>query len=208
MNSIANLIGNNINYFIFILATFEIILLIFLYREFKNSEKELLNFLTNISEKCELKIQTTSIPFLLTKFSDFINSVNNEKYFETKGYFENIDRQREKLELNKAMNWYNIMWVVVEIFPVLGIIGTVSAMISSVPENTKEFTGDSISKMFGGFNTALTSTFYGLLFSILFLFIITWIDTNFKKIIEECKKFEQLMGDVLLKINKSESKPK
>lgn len=60
---------------------------------------------------------------------------------------------------NKACSVHNVLIQFIPIFPLLGILGTVTGLILEVQSND-------ITSMMASLDTALTSTFYGLVFAI------------------------------------------
>ena len=78
-----------------------------------------------------------------------------------------IDEMRET-----AVKWYTLYGTITGIFPLLGILGTVTALLGMVGDGTD---------VTGGFFAALTSTFWGLVFAIVFKFMDSFISPTLEE---------------------------
>ena len=87
---------------------------------------------------------------------------------------------------NKAEMWYTWYVNISAIFPLLGILGTVIALIGMQGEG---MTADN------SFLIALTSTFWGLVFSIIFKSIQTLIEARLDEGVREAERCLGIAGD-------------
>lgn len=71
------------------------------------------------------------------------------------------DQQVDSLR-ETAVKWYTIFGTITGIFPLMGILGTVISLLSMVGDKAD---------IQGGFFMALTSTFWGLVFAIIYKFL-------------------------------------
>lgn len=149
MENIINIITGNINMAIFVLG---LVLGFFIIRNaFKLSKHQSeINITINGKDK-----KTT------------INRKNrsiNESEVNRNANPETI-REYEK-EFNKTRSRYNMLIQLIPIFPLMGILGTVAGLMKQAGEKN-------IEALFTSLDTALYSTFFGLIFAIVLKFIAT-----------------------------------
>lgn len=146
MNTIANFFYQHGNKIIFIVAIVNVIIFV----------------LTIISEKM--------IDKLLYRKGN-----SARKWIPDMGWDNNkiVSLQREYQIMISLYTWYTN---ITAIFPLLGILGTVAALI-------KEF--DDIEGLTGNFMVALSTTFWGILFAILFKGIDAVVSGPMERIIED-----------------------
>ena len=69
-----------------------------------------------------------------------------------------------EVKFNKARSEHEVLAQIIPIFPLLGILGTVAGLI-------RQLSGGDINVIFQSLDTAMTSTFWGLVFAILLKFV-------------------------------------
>ncbi len=67
-------------------------------------------------------------------------------------------------DFNKTCSWHDALAALIPLFPLFGILGTVSGLIPALK-------GQNIETLFDSLKVALESTFYGLVFAIILKFI-------------------------------------
>lgn len=85
-----------------------------------------------------------------------------------------------------AVKWYTLYGTVTGIFPLLGILGTVVSLLGMVGEGTD---------VTGGFFAALTSTFWGLVFAIIFKFMDSFLSPKLEESERAAEIFLQRKSD-------------
>lgn len=85
---------------------------------------------------------------------------------------EGMDEKRIDEMRADAVKWYTLYGTITGIFPLLGILGTVVSLLGMVGEGAD---------ITGGFFAALTSTFWGLVFAIVFKFMDSFISPKLEE---------------------------
>ncbi|MDE6004350.1 MAG: MotA/TolQ/ExbB proton channel family protein [Oscillospiraceae bacterium] len=121
-----------------------------------------------------------------------------KKFFDESGKITKIEKLRDKENF-----WYSLFVNVIAIFPLLGMLGTIIALLklSSGSENLMQ-----------NFYSALTSTFWGMVFAVGFkiidAFVSAKVEANEKAVSLRLQQFLELEQKEKIKIRKkSESAP-
>lgn len=68
--------------------------------------------------------------------------------------------RKHENEFEKSNSWHNAFTQIISVFPLMGVLGTVGGLI-------QEVSADSIDKLLSSLNTAMSTTFWGLLIAII-----------------------------------------
>lgn len=122
-----------------------------------------------------------------SRIQDVVNRKNtkvtiNKKTMEMHEYEEPEDVGPDTIrnyetDFNKVCSWYYVLEQFIPLFPLFGILGTVSGLITQV-------TAQNIDEMFNSLNTALTSTWFGLIFAIGLKILVALSSTRIIKDVE------------------------
>lgn len=74
--------------------------------------------------------------------------------------------------------WYNIFTGIITFYPLLGMLGTVIALIEVAGQSAEDIPTDQ-------FFLALTSTAWGIIFSILFKFVYALSQSTFERVLDD-----------------------
>ena len=106
-------------------------------------------------------------------------------YLLAEGVFVKIEKQKNKKKrcTNAALiNTYNLLTTGISIFPLLGMFGTVGALLGL------DMSAADMANIKHNFFLALTSTAWGIIFSVVFKIAHAWNEDYFNKKIEESTK--------------------
>ena len=97
------------------------------------------------------------------------------------------------LDFSKYMHgrlrvWYSLFVTMISIFPLLGMFGTVRGLLMM------DFVAGNIEFMKHNFFSALTSTAWGIIFSIIFKMVYALVSNKIEICIEESEKMEREIG--------------
>lgn len=149
MNSIYSFISNNINIIIVIGGIVVLAALVVNYITLLNQHKQIVSMMSWKNTRTMLNKKTHEV--------------------EDKSDSEKVtpDTIREfQTEFNHTASWHEALAQLIPLFPLFGILGTVSGLIMQLSAN-------SLDKVFSSLNTALGSTFFGLVFAIVLKFFDT-----------------------------------
>ena len=94
-----------------------------------------------------------------------------------------LDERRSYLNSMAFEKWTNMARTVIEIYPLLGILGTILAVAAALPalesENTAAMTD--IMRLFG---QAIWSTIFGLAAAIILMWINSWLEPEYGRLVE------------------------
>lgn len=148
MNAVLNLINDGGSKFIIIFGLIEAVLLLINGARLSNKKSRIEEALVSRDKK------------------HFIDAVNKELSEEDD---ENSKATPDKIraletDFNDACSFHDVLVQLIPIFPLLGILGTVAGLMIQVG-------AEDMDKMLGSLNTALDTTFWGLIFAIGLKFI-------------------------------------
>lgn len=112
-------------------------------------------------------------------------------------FMSSIKKEIQKKESSKAiilreeqyLEWcYNMFITLITLFPLLGMFGTVAALLSL------DLTGE-IEQIKGNFFNALTSTAWGIVFSVLFKIANAIVENKIKQVYEKARKLTENIAD-------------
>ena len=89
---------------------------------------------------------------------------------------------------NYLIVFYNIFLTIISIFPLLGMFGTVMGLLNV------DFSIGTMDDVKTNFFTALTSTAWGIFFSVIFKILNSFFAYHIETQIEESKKIEEMIG--------------
>ena len=119
-------------------------------------------------------------------------------YLLAEGVFVKIEKQKKKKKrcTNAALiNTYNLLTTGITIFPLLGMFGTVGALLGL------DLAANDMANIKRNFFLALTSTAWGIIFSVIFELFHAWYEDFFNKRIEESTKLVNDCNKLFDKMN-------
>ena len=119
-------------------------------------------------------------------------------YLLAEGVFVKIEKQKKKKKrcTNAALiNTYNLLTTGITIFPLLGMFGTVGALLGL------DLAANDMANIKRNFFLALTSTAWGIIFSVIFKLFHAWYEDFFNKRIEESTKLVNDCNKLFDKMN-------
>ena len=106
-------------------------------------------------------------------------------------FMSSIKKEIQKKESSKAIilrEEQYLEWCYITLFPLLGMFGTVAALLSL------DLTGE-IEQIKGNFFNALTSTAWGIVFSVLFKIVNAIVENKIEQVYEKARKLTENIAD-------------
>ena len=199
--SLFNFITNNIFTIIFIFVFAEIYLVIAVHYMLKKHERALSDVVDNLvkgfpdapdkdsNQHTHEKIQA-ALQFIRNKIAsdsqykdDFCKNAQkiNERPFYGRHY---------KIETHAS-----IMSTIVQVFPLLGILGTILAIAQTAFQEGSQI---DVSSLSNAFVLAMDTTILGISFSILFMMIESGFQSKIERVIHERKEYRKILSNIYL----------
>ena len=115
-----------------------------------------------------------------------------------KAFSDNAKGLGERSQLGqyyKIEVFASLMSTIVQIFPLLGILGTILAIAQTAFQNSGQV---DVSSLSNAFVLAMDTTILGIFFSILFMVIESYLSPKIERIINESQDFRRLIADIQL----------
>lgn len=106
----------------------------------------------------------------------------------TKEWRENKNVKFSKFLLHGTSKFYTLFVTMISIFPLLGMLGTVFGLLGL------DLASGDMDNIKNNFFVALTSTAWGIIFSVIFKVLHAWIADNVEEQIETVKKLAEEIG--------------
>lgn len=196
-----SLITDNIFVIIYFFALVEIYLVIGVFLKLKKHESILADVSDNLikgfadapdkdsSQNAHEKIQATL---------DFINlKISADAQFKRK-FLENAKKISERQIYNRHYSieiFASVMSTLVQIFPLLGILGTILAIAQTAFQSDAQIDVASLSN---AFVLAMDTTILGISFSILFMIVESAFNPKIERVITESDEFRKILSHIYL----------
>ena len=201
IQSLFNFMSNNIFFIIYLFAAVEIYLIVSIFFLMKRHEMILVDVSDNLlkgfkdapdydsSQNIHEKIQSAL---------DFINhKISTSKEFKTE-FAKNantISRRPFYSRHYKIEIFASVISTLVQIFPLLGILGTILAIAETAFENGSQL---DVSSLSSAFVLAMDTTILGITFSIIFMVIESTFQPKIERIISESLYYKQIVSRINL----------
>ncbi|GAB4155007.1 MAG: hypothetical protein Kow00107_04920 [Planctomycetota bacterium] len=124
----------------------------------------------------------------------FVEHADAERRGELRGYLSGSDRKPD-LELPKVRTAQRLAHILTEVFPLLGILGTVCALSASMAATaaTEGVSQELLAQVLSLFGTAIDSTIYGLVCAVAFMLTFGAIDSRLEQAAEMTAKYRDIL---------------
>lgn len=201
IQSLFEVITKNIFLIIFVFVTVEIILASSIFYLMKKHEKILsdisLNLLKGFRDAPD-KDSTLNVHDNFQRSLDFMKYKVSKDTSMKKAFSDNAKGLGERSQLGqyyKIEVFASLMSTIVQIFPLLGILGTILAIAQTAFQNSGQV---DVSSLSNAFVLAMDTTILGIFFSILFMVIESYLSPKIERIINESQDFRRLIADIQL----------
>ncbi|MDZ7814972.1 MAG: MotA/TolQ/ExbB proton channel family protein [Planctomycetota bacterium] len=129
----------------------------------------------------------------------FVETAGRAGRAELRGYLKGAD-ERKDLDLSAVRAVQRLARVLTEVFPLLGILGTVCALSVAVglSGGGEPPSPDMIGQFLGLFGNAVDSTIYGLLAAVVFMVVFAAIEGRLERSYELVSRYRDVMDRALL----------
>ena len=191
MNDVMEVLPRAISYVICVLAIAHLVLFIVLWRwskrGYRSQYRLLEDFTQGLSHKSRIALGghiADQIDAFLSDIRDVLGrDASDGQRQKLKERINVLDERRSYLNSMAFEKWTNMARTVIEIYPLLGILGTILAVAAALPalesENTAAMTD--IMRLFG---QAIWSTIFGLAAAIILMWINSWLEPEYGRLVE------------------------
>ena len=191
MNDVMEVLPRAISYVICVLAIAHVVLFIVLWRwskrGYRSQYRLLEDFTQGLSHKSRIALGghiADQIDAFLSDIRDVLGrDASDGQRQKLKERINVLDERRSYLNSMAFEKWTNMARTVIEIYPLLGILGTILAVAAALPalesENTAAMTD--IMRLFG---QAIWSTIFGLAAAIILMWINSWLEPEYGRLVE------------------------
>jgi len=191
MNDVMEVLPRAISYVICVLAVAHVVLFIVLWRwskrGYRSQYRLLEDFTQGLSHKSRIALGghiADQIDAFLSDIRDVLGrDASDGQRQKLKERINVLDERRSYLNSMAFEKWTNMARTVIEIYPLLGILGTILAVAAALPalesENTAAMTD--IMRLFG---QAIWSTIFGLAAAIILMWINSWLEPEYGRLVE------------------------
>lgn len=179
---------------------------VYLYQRTKRLELRLRSVLDDTAGRLgltraaeQLRIGT---PALLYELGSYLKGLSPDQLPPLRAYLQGRDWEKDDLRDQNLQLWRSILLTVIESFPLLGIIGTATAMAqsASIKVAADGAAGgqpvapgfDHVLELFG---VATGTTILGLTFAVFFMFTYSWISTRISRALEEARTYRAWVSE-------------
>lgn len=201
IQNLFNFITNNIFPIIYIFAVIEIYLIINVYFLMRKHESILLdvsdNLLKGFSDAPD-KDSTQNIHEKIESALNFIAnkiSLNNEFKKQFMENAKSISQRPFHSRHYKIEMYASLMSTLVQVFPLLGILGTILAIAQTAFQNGGQV---DVSSLSNAFVLAMDTTILGITFSILFMIIESTFQPKIERVINESADYKHIVSHIHL----------
>jgi biopolymer transport protein ExbB/TolQ len=129
----------------------------------------------------------------------FVEQADEGRRGELRGFLSGNDRKRD-LELPRVRTAQRLAHIVTEVFPLLGILGTVCALSvsMSVTSSADAVSSELLNSVLSLFGTAIDSTIYGLICAVTFMIAFGAIDGRIEQAAEMIAKYRDIIDKAVL----------
>ena len=201
IKSLFQLITDNIFLIIFLFAALELYLVIFLARLLKKHEGVLLDVSENLlkgQSDAPAKDSEQSSRERIQSVLDYIANKTTHEPELIKVFGKNASKISERplySRHNRIEMIESLMSTLVQVFPLLGILGTILAIAQTAFQSGGEI---NVSDLSNAFVLAMDTTILGISFSILFMIAESLLRPRVEQLIHESNHFKQIISKINL----------
>ena len=196
-----NFITNNIFAIIFLFAVVEVYLCISIFLMVKKHEDVLLDVSDNLVKgfkDAPDKDSTQSVHETIQATLDFIKHKVASNFETKKDFAKNASNVTQRSIYNRHYKieiYASVMSTLVQIFPLLGILGTILAIAQTAFQSGGKI---DVSSLSNAFVLAMDTTILGITFSILFMIIESTFQPKIERVINESSEIKKVVASVQL----------
>ena len=194
-------IANNIFLIIYLFVAVETVLAITIFTLLKKHELVLLDVSDNLLKgfrDAPDKDSTANVHDNFQRAIDFMKyKISNDPSMK-KTFSENAKGLSQRSVFGRYYNievFASLLSTIVQIFPLLGILGTILAIAQTAFQNQGQV---DVSSLSNAFVLAMDTTILGIFFSILFMVVETWLSPKIERIINESLEFRKIIANIQL----------
>lgn len=199
IQTLFNFITNNIFPIIFLFAAVEVFLIIRMFLMMKKHEGVLLDVSDNLLKGFRDAPDRDSEQMINERIQaslDYIHRKINEDPSVKPDFAKNASKiiQRPLYQRHYKIEIYaSVMSTLVQVFPLLGILGTILAIAQTAFQSGGQI---DVSTLSNAFVLAMDTTILGITFSILFMVIESALQPKIERVINESNDFKQIVANV------------
>lgn len=145
------------------------------------------NFFKNALQEIFFKSQLTFLDFMIIGLGSFLLVYQILKRITTFSSSFYRKAQKDSLHLHKTQVKMNYLSSLIELLPILGLLGTVWGLRNALVV-IADFPNPGIKQIAIEIAPALSTTFFGLMFAVLNLVIFNYLHAYFSELIEWCRQ--------------------
>ena len=196
------IIASSVNYVIAFLALVCLVIAVYLYYRSRTIPGKMDKTIRTTAAKWNLAgaQETAVMPArVLEGMKVFVETAGPTTRAELRGYLKGTEESKE-LDLSSVRAIQRLAKVLTEVFPLLGILGTVCALSVAVglSGGGEPPTSDLIGQFLGLFGQAVDSTIYGLLAAVIFMVVFAAIEGRLERSYELVDRYRDVMDRALL----------
>lgn len=201
VRSLFSFITDNIFPVIYIFAAIEVYLVVTVFLLLKRHESILLDVSDNLLKGFEDGPDKDSTQYSHEKIKSAIQFITvklSSDPLQKKRFQKNAEKISERAFYHRHYQiemYASVMSTLVQIFPLLGILGTILAIAQTTM--TGGGTID-VSSLSSAFVLAMDTTILGISFSILFMIIESTFQPKIERVIEESQEYRQILANIYL----------
>jgi biopolymer transport protein ExbB/TolQ len=201
IKSFFSLITNNIFFIIYFFAAVEIYLIFSIFLSVRKHESVLLDVSDNLLKgfpDAPDKDSTQHIHEKIQTALEYItNKISSDSSFKKK-FGANAEKIGQRSFYNRHYKieiYASVMATLVQVFPLLGILGTILAIAQTAMQPGSEIDVASLSN---AFVLAMDTTILGITFSILFMIIESTFQAKIERVIFESNEYRKIISSIYL----------
>lgn len=201
IQTLFSFITNNIFVIIYLFVAVEIYLSVSIFLKMKQHEHILLDVSDNLLKgffDAPDKDSTSNIHDRLQRSLDFMrNKITSDEKLK-KEFAKNARSVNQRSFYNRYYSietYASVMSTIVQIFPLLGILGTILAIAQTAFQNGGQV---DVSSLSNAFVLAMDTTILGITFSILFMIVESSFAPKIERIITESNEFRKIISSIQL----------
>ncbi len=196
------LIASSINFIILLAAIFACALAVYLWRRSRDIPREMRETMLTTARTWGLNAETIStgdLKLILEALRVFVETADTERRAELRGFIKGGDRKPD-LDLSRLRVARTLARVTTEVFPLLGILGTVCALSVSVGMSKEAgiATSETLKSVISLFGTAISSTIYGLSCAVIAMYVFGTIESKLEESLEIVRRYRDIIDKAVL----------
>ncbi|MBT7609515.1 MAG: hypothetical protein HN576_07150 [Bacteriovoracaceae bacterium] len=201
IQSLFNFLTNNIFIIIFIFAAVEVFLIIIIFLMMKKHETILLDVSDNLLKGFKDAPDKNSLQNIHEKIEgalDFIHHKISQSPELREDFIKNAQsiNQRPNYSHHYKLEIYaSIMSTLVQVFPLLGILGTILAIAQTAFQSGGQI---DVSSLSNAFVLAMDTTILGIAFSVIFMVVESTFQPKIERVINESTEYKNIVSKLHL----------